>query len=191
MKKILIIMPMLAAAVFLSGCSDGGKSPAVKETVETKESSQDSLIGSLKDAIGLGKKMECVSKEDGMETRSYIDGTKYKAVSETKEGKMVMVFDGKDFHMWNEKTKEGFVMTKSCIDGLNKGVSKMEGAEDVSGDGNFRSTEEIIAEESLDNCKETGPIDFTVPTDVKFVDQCELMKNIPADLGDLQIPARL
>ena len=185
-------MSILAAVVFLSGCSGSGETPAATEvggTAPDKKQEAAGVIGSLKDAIGLGKKMECVSQDANGETKVYIDGTKYKSTSVVPEGNMVMVFDGQDFRIWNEKTKQGFIMTKVCMEELNKNMPEADGPGNLPKNDNFQSTEDVVAEESLDNCKETGPIDFTVPADVEFIDQCELMKNIPAGIKDLQIPA--
>jgi len=194
MKKFLIILPMAVAAVFLSGCGNAPVATESGNAVPTQKQEADksgivgSAIGSLKDAIGLGKKMECVSKDASGETKAYIDGMKYKAVSATPEGNMISIFDGADFHTWNEKTKQGFVMTKACMDELSERLPKTDGTDNVSGNNNLQTTEDVIADESMDNCKETGPIDFTIPSDVKFVDQCELLKNIPANLKDFKIP---
>ncbi len=192
MKKTLLALTVVAT-FFLSGCSNGDQVSVMKESAGVldvaTQGSAGSVVSSLKDAIGLGKKMECVSKDADGETKAYIDGSKYKSASITKDGTMISVFTGEDFYMWNEKTKEGLVMTKVCTDELNRSVPKVGGVDNSSINTEFQTTEDIVAEESIDNCKETGSIDFTIPTDVKFIDQCEMMKNIPASVKDFKIPA--
>jgi len=189
MKKLLVIVPMFAAAILLSGCGKSAEAPAAKDAGVVKQDAGSSIVGSLKDAIGLGKKMACTSKDANGETTAYIDGQKYKAVSATKEGNMIMIFNGTDFYTWNEKTKQGFVMTKACTDELNKNLPKTD-ANSAVPENDFQSTDKVVADESMNNCKETGAIDFTIPTDVKFIDQCEMMKAIPANLKDLKIPGQ-
>lgn len=198
-KKIVIgavvVVVIILAAVFLS---KRGSAPTAtekgKNVSTTKESKTDAIVGSLKDAIGLGKKMTCVSKDASGDTTAYIDGQKYKAVTVTTEGNMISLFTGEDFYSWNEKTKQGFKMTKACTDELNKDLPKTDPS--AIEEDNFVTTEDIIAEETNnDDCKETTvSVDFSIPSGVNFTDQCELMKNIqnniPANLKDLQIPGQ-
>ncbi|MFA6973762.1 MAG: hypothetical protein WC238_03445 [Parcubacteria group bacterium] len=198
-KKIVIgavvVVVIILAAVFLSKRSSA---PTVtekgKDASIAKESKTDAIVGSLKDAIGLGKKMTCLSKDASGDTTAYIEGKKYKAVTVTPEGDMISLFTGEDFYSWNEKTKQGFKMTKACTDELSKNLPKAD--PNATTEDNFVTTEDIIAEETYNNdCKETTmAVDFSIPKDVSFMDQCELLKNlqnnIPANLKDLQIPGQ-
>lgn len=182
-KKSFIIIPaVVLATVFLSGC--GSKS---SETGKTQEGS--SIVGSLKEAVGLGKKMTCTSKDASGDTTAYIDGKKYKSVTATSEGTMVAIFTGEDFYGWNEKTKEGFKMTKACTDELSKDVP--ESAEEAAeAEDDFITTEDIVEEGGFDNdnCKETTEkVDFNIPSDVKFIDQCEFIKTLQAEMPALEV----
>lgn len=186
----MIIVPIIVVAIAV-GIYLTKKDATVPEengNVEKNVGSKtESVIGSLKDAIGLGKKMECVYKEGDMESKTYIDGTKYKSVTSTPEGEMISVFDGSDFYGWNIKTKEGYVMKKSCMEELAKAMPATEEGEN-SNPADFETTEDIVEGTPMDNCKETGSIDFTIPKDINFVDQCEMMKNLTNSLKDFKMP---
>ena len=186
----MIIVPIVVVAIVAGIYLTKKDAPATTEkgNVEKNVGSEtESIIGSLKDAVGLGKKMECVYKDAESETRTYIDGMKSKSVTTSKEGEMISIFDGNDFYGWNTKTKEGYVMKKSCMEELAKTMPVTEEGEN-SNPADFETTEDIIEDTSMDNCKETGAIDFTIPKDINFVDQCEMMKNLTNSLKDFKMP---
>jgi len=193
MKKTWIGVALVVVLAIIAGVfffTKKGETPVTKEkgtASKVVESAKDSVVGSLKDAIGLGKKMECVYKDAEGDVKTYIDGGKYKSVITTKEGEMVSIFDGSDFYGWNTKTKEGYVMKKTCMEELAKNVPKVEGTEN-SNPADFETTEDIVEDVSMNNCKETGSVDFSIPKDVKFVDQCEMMKNLTNSLKDFKMP---
>lgn len=194
MKKSLVVVVAVVILAIIAGIfffTKNGEAPATKEeksaTEKVMEDAKDSVIGSLKDAIGLGKKMECVYKDGNFESKTYIDGMKYKSITTSSEGEMISVFDGSDFYGWNTKTKEGYVMKKTCMEELSKNVPKVEGGEN-SNPADFETTEDIVEDTPMDNCKETGAIDFTIPKDISFVDQCEMLKNLSNSLKDFKIP---
>ena len=191
MKKVLmIIVPIILVAIAAGIYLTKKDAPVATEKGNVEKnvgSKTESVIGSLKDAVGLGKKMECVYKEGESEVKTYIDGMKSKSVIASKEGEMISIFDGNDFYGWNVKTKEGYVMKKTCMEELAKNVPKVEGGEN-SNPADFETTEDILKDTSMDKCKETGSIDFTIPKDINFVDQCEMMKNLTNSLKDFKMP---
>lgn len=189
MIALPIILVAVVAGIFLF--SKKGEAPVTEEkkgaVEKVVEDAKDSVIGSLKDAVGLGKKMECAYVEGDTEVKTYIDGMKYKSVIVSKEGEMISIFDGNDFYGWNAKTKEGYVMKKSCMEELAKTMPATEEGEN-SNPADFETTEDVVEDTPLDKCKETGAIDFTIPKDINFVDQCEMLKNLTNSLKDFEIP---
>lgn len=189
-KALMIIVPIIVVAIAAGIYLTKKDSPVATEKGNVEKnvgSKTESVIGSLKDAIGLGKKMECTYTEGEAEVRTYIDGMKSKSIIASKEGEMISVFDGNDFYGWNAKTKEGYVMKKSCMEELAKTMPKTEEGEN-SNPADFETTEDIVEDTSMDNCKETGAIDFTIPKDINFVDQCEMLKNLTNSLKDFKMP---
>ncbi|EKE11842.1 MAG: hypothetical protein ACD_15C00014G0001 [uncultured bacterium] len=196
MKKAWIILPIMAGAVFLGGCGKKDEAPKATEknnSVEEKsagakkENVSDRIAGGLKDLLSMGKTMECVSLENGVETKVYIKGEKYKSVTKSKETSMVGIFDSEAFYGWDTKTKAGTKMTMACIKDLEKNMPKSAEAKDEE---IFSSADELIEEEAKnDNCKEASEdVDFSIPTDISFVDQCAMLKGISENMKDFQIP---
>ena len=186
---VIVVLAAIAGAFFFTKKSEmpattGGNKGTVEKAVE---GAKDSIVGSLKDAVGLGKKMECTYKDAESETKTYIDGMKYKSVTTSKEGEMISIFNGEDFYGWNSKTKEGYVMKKACMEELAKNMPKVEGQE-ASNPADFETTEDVMEDFSMDKCKEAGSVDFSIPKDINFVDQCEMLKNLSNSLKDFKMP---
>lgn len=202
MKKflplVLVVIVFIGAGFYIrtkqsvlqpSGTSGGGSplSDAVSGIGE-----KIGIVSSIKDAIGLGKRMKCTysAPDDTGKMGSstiVVDGEKYKFIAEANGEKSYGVFDGDMQYMWEGKTKQGIKMSKACTDELEK----------LSGTNNAVSAPETPQsfEESFDGgqgvkCEPTSE-DFSVPTDVKFVDQCTILQETMKSLGGLknQIPA--
>lgn len=195
MKKTLIILSVLVGAIFLGGC--GNSNPATEtigenQTIPSGAPGSDigSKVGaaanSLKDLVGMGKKMECDSTDNGVTTKIFIEGTKYKSTTESKEFSMTGIFDGDTFYSWNTKTKAGTKMTMACMQEIGKDMPKAEGKDNSE----ITSTDKLIEEQAKkNNCKETAEnIDFTLPSDISFVDQCAMMKGMTQNLKDMKLP---
>lgn len=191
MKKTFIILPILAGIIFLGGCGNSNQAtPTTGEKISEadKGSNAGSVVESLKDMVGMGKKMVCVSTIDGVETKTYIEGKKYKATITSKEIKMMSIFDGETFYSWDSKTKAGTKMTMVCMEELGKNMPKTAaGANDNS---EVASTDKLIESEDGKNCSETSEaVDFNIPTDVNFVDQCLMLQNMTKNMPKGELPA--
>lgn len=139
------------------------------------------VISSIKDAIGLGKKMKCTSvTPDGSGNQSsstiFVDGKKYKFSAEANGEISYGIFDGETQYMWSGNTKQGLKMTKACIDELSKAVPQNGSDNTLSTPETPQDFEDSFGGGAGVNCEPTSE-DFSIPTDVKFVDQCEMMKN--------------
>jgi hypothetical protein len=81
---------------------------------------------------------------------------------------MLTVFDGATTYSWDITTKQGTRMTKDCAEEMKKNAPIAEGEKEVDTIEEFLDTEA-----GRTGCKETTEnVDFSVPTDVNFVDQC-------------------
>ena len=191
MKKIFLILPIMAGAIFLGGCGNNNQVvPITGENINDvdKGNNTGSVAESLKDMVGMGKKMMCVSTIDGTETKTYIEGKKYKATITSKEIEMMSIFDGETFYSWDSKTKAGTKMTMTCMEELGKNIPKTAtGANDNS---EVASTDKLIESEDGKNCSETSEtVDFNIPTDVNFVDQCLMLQNMTKNMPKGELPA--
>lgn len=97
-----------------------------------------------------------------------------------------MINDTKYLYVWDDKTKQG---SKTAIPTEEETKAMAEKAKEYQS--NIPTTPTLESQADYDNLKDEGyTIDcksdnvedsvFTVPTDVKFIDPTEMMKNIPA-----------
>lgn len=196
MKKISLLTLGLVLVLGLSGCGKVDKSNVNKnseadlaknqESVVANEESNKgemSMVDKLKNSISSGKKMKCTYKmtdENGStEVVTYMQGDKYKSEIIIGGMKTASVFDGDIMYSWVSGQKTGTKMTMDCINGLDiKGETETE--TDTVPENIPESEDEFVDTlnnaENL-NCEDADDIDFTVPSDVDFVDQCEMLKS--------------
>ncbi len=138
-----------------------------------------SLVSSLKDAIGLGQKMQCTytikSNDTSVTSRASVDGQKFRSETEINGMKMFMLSDGETQYMWNSASQQGFKMDKACLESLKSSVP-----ESAQGTGNpapqagdYQATLDTATNVS---CEPTASVDFSLPMGVSFVDQCAMME---------------
>ena len=144
------------------------------------ETKTEGVVSSIKDAMGLGQKMACTYKVDmnGQEyiSKVFVDGEKYKADSVVAGIATHALYDGQNQYVWTEGTKQGFKMSKTCLDEFKNQM----GQAPSTGTGSMKEAVEDYAKtfESAKNvsCEPATTADFSVPADVVFTDQCEMMK---------------
>lgn len=198
MKKLSFITLGLFLALILSGCGSVQKSNDNNNKTNSeleelgfqenqnngaKESGENGIVAKIKNAISAGKKMKCtykMSDESGdTEVITYIQGDKYKTEIILGQMKTLSIFDGDVMYSWSEGQKTGTKMEMDCIDSLDiKGETESEAV-----------TENAVATEDQDdfvktlseadnlNCEDAGDVNFDVPSDITFVDQCEMLKS--------------
>lgn len=191
MKKLILIIAIVLVLVlgwFVFFGSKDAVSPTTSsdnKQITTQDSGalpvaeKNSVISSIKDAMGLGKKMKCTysaaTATNGDSSTVFIDGQKYKFTSEANGEKISGIFDGETQYMWTMgATKQGFTMTKACIEELGK--ARGQTGEDANTPASqniadfFDDAKNIV-------CEVSEGEDFSIPTDITFIDQCEMMKN--------------
>ncbi|GBE16351.1 hypothetical protein BMS3Abin15_00165 [bacterium BMS3Abin15] len=186
MKKVFIVVSIVLAVLVVAGCKHDKKTEEVKKQ-ETVMDKAKSAAMNIKDAIAGGKSMECevkVSSEGNMVISKFsVRGEKSRSEMETGVGKRITIFDGKTVHSWNEATKEGIVNDSDCLEGLETSVPEED---DNDNDyPTYKSSEEIAENAPETVCQPVGSIDFSIPTDVNFIDQCEMIKQMQESLKNL------
>lgn len=187
MTKKLKIVAVVVGILFLAGCgnkavekNENKNAGETKNQEKEKEKNQNGIVSSIKDAMGLGKEMKCSYKiksgEDEMEMTTYIKGKKYRGETKIAGNTQKMIFNEDAMYSWSEKEKKGMKMTKACTDELAKNAPKSE-------DNELPEAMDFSAENAFDNamdvkCVPNSGTDFSVPSDVEFVDQCEMLKGI-------------
>jgi len=193
MKKIFLGMLVFAFAFTLSAC--GKKAPEVLPGAEnaptqTQENptADSGVISSIKDAMGLGKKMECTYADNlngaALSAVVQVDGKNYKSVSDLNGKKIYSVMKDGVMYSWGEIS--GIPATKidlSCLQDLKKNLPPSQQAASPDQDPlkSFDNATKV-------SCKPAGNIDISVPSDVQFQDQCEMMKGLTKQLKDIKVP---
>lgn len=176
------IAAIAVGVLVLAGC--GSKPTVENNETQNQEINSSGIISSIQDAITSGQAMKCTYAtidENGGEfmATTYVEGKKYKSETETTETVQRAIFDGETMYSWSEKQKQGMKIDKNCAEELKKSAPQESVTQipDASGEKTFDSA--VNAE-----CAPAGKIDFSIPEDVTFVDQCkmlkDLMKNIPS-----------
>ncbi|MFZ2975024.1 MAG: hypothetical protein WA055_00140 [Candidatus Moraniibacteriota bacterium] len=197
MKKTKVVL-LAVGILLLAGC---GNKPADKAgemkaenkssvTTETK-AEKGGVISSIKDAMGLGKEMKCAYKFKGeagdITSTAYVNGKKYKAESTVMGKKQIVIFDEEAMYSWAEGEKTGMKMTTVCMKEMEKNIPKDQGGSEPMADS-------ISDEEYFDNatdvkCEAYSGTDFSIPKDITFTDQCEMLKNMMNNLpSGMDIP---
>lgn len=189
MKKffsiVLVLIILIGVGFFIRG----------KRTVQTLEKQENSVVlpqvtpstgekvgtvSSIKDAIALGRKMKCTyATPDGGGNQGFsmivVYGQKYKFTTEVNGEKTYGSFDGNTQYTWSDKTKQGLMMTKSCIEELSKSVSSDGNSGSFTMPGTVQDFGKSFGDMQGVKCEPTDE-DFSIPTDVRFIDQCKMMK---------------
>lgn len=192
MKKIAIAIFAIGAVVLVSGCAKKGteNNNQGNSKKETAKEETGGVINSIKDAIGLGKKMECsYTYKEGNEsftTKTYIEGKKYKGESEAMGKKQMMVFDGETMYMWNPEDKKGTKWEQKCIEELNKDNKKEDSSAPKPTEEDIKDASEAFADAMDVKCTPVDSIDFSVPSDIVFSDMCEQLKAMQEKFKDME-----
>lgn len=203
MKKILLLTVVLLIAITLSGCSGSKDQTQVSAPTEdgvSQEISMDDskeggngIFNSIKEALISEKALECtfISSEDGLdaEVKSYVQGDKYKSEFMIDGKKNNSVFDGKVSYSWEEGSAQGVKIDMECLDMINDDVDEVVEVNEEVEDTEEGAMEMFEGAQNVE-CSEIKEIDFTIPSDVNFIDQCEMLKKQQELIKELdgQIP---
>lgn len=189
MKKTKIIL--FAVGLFLlAGCGNKPQdtSGAAEKNKTEKEDSGGGIVSSIKDAMNLGKNMECVytTEVDGKEIKSVMqtDGKNFKSTSEIDGKKMYSIMKDEVSYTWGEGVPVASKLAMSCMKELEKDMPKTEGEASK-----IQDPKEAFDEASDVSCKPISSIDLNIPTDVEFQDMCEMMKGMANSFKDMKLPA--
>jgi len=190
----IVIVIIVAVAVFvLSKKNDDQKQLRENESASSEETmrntddaeikTEDSFTEKILNMMDGGKTISCTYTSDGadessVKTTVFMEGEKkYKMAIDTElAGKQYVLSDGNVMWSWNDSQKQGYVTDLSCIKELNKQSGDISEKSDIAEDYQYDSNDEIIAQDPDMKCEETSQIDFSLPKDITFTDQCALLK---------------
>lgn len=187
MKKTLLGVVIVGAAFVLSGC---GKTAVTNQDVAQNSQGATpagSVVNSIKDAMGLGKKMECVytTQINGKEIKStmQIDGKNFKSFSEIDGRKMYSVMKDEVSYTWGDGIPMASKLSMSCI----KDLPKPEGEKSVSEA--VQDPEKAFDGATNVVCNPIASVDISVPSNIQFQDMCEMMKGMLDATKNIKVPA--
>lgn len=181
---------VIVGAVFvLSGCAKPGAVDQSTAQNQQNNSSKGSVVTSIKEAMGLGKKMECVytTKIDGKEIKATMqtDGKNFKSSSEINGRKMYSVMKDNVSYTWGEGIPMASKLSMDCI----KDLPKPEGQESNSSVEDMQNPEKAFDGATNVVCNPVASVDVSVPNDVEFQDMCEMLKGFANMAKDMKVPS--
>lgn len=189
MKKIFLSAVVVCSALVFSGCGSQKETQTPVQPVEKSAPTENGgVVNSIKEAIGLGSKMKCTStSKDGEVSVAYVQGKKFKAVSDVEKKKENVIFDGETTYFWVEGETKGFKMATSCLESLKTNLPEQQ--QNLITDAVPNIEEEIENSDEKSSCVPAGDVDFNIPSNVVFEDQCEIMKKTFESLSNVSLPA--
>ncbi len=192
--------------MLLSGCQkkqeDNSKKNANNQTVQQNknesngsnnhQSTTNKLSENIQKLFQSGKKIKCVYHDSeigsGFTVTTYIDSSNnhYRTEFTDDQGKKnITIFDGNVMYTWQEGTNMGTKMSQDCIKEL-RGSSDSEPVTEDEKDEEPTDIKEKLSLFQDVQCSPTNNVDLTLPTNVKFVDQCEMLKKQQEALKGMQ-----
>ena len=198
MKKILIFSLLIVVGFAFAGCgkkqsNESGQNQKTSQSQQAEGENnkagkklsdvmkQGEYVGKqIQEALQRKERLKCTYRisdnEEEMLTEVYMEGEKYRSKMTDGKEEMISIFDGKVHYNWTTSTKKGMKMDSSCLEELQV-PDDAEQVEDIDQEiDSYKTTDEILDQELEMSCDKTGTIDFAPPTDVEFIDQCEMLK---------------
>ena len=189
MKKTSYLLVLAAVVLIFSGC---GKKSETNQTGDSSqgESTGSQVVSSIKDAMGLGKKMECTYETgtgaDKVISKVWTEGKKYRGEMTVAGKKENTLFDGSDLmYSWSDGSATGTKISISCMKEISDTFSKQDPtASDAT-------PPEDLGENAFDNapeanCQPVSAVDFSLPSEITFTDQCAQFKTQMEGLKKMQ-----
>lgn len=156
---------------------DGSRGTSSEEMKPSIPAEKESLLGNALEAFKSGKKMKCsVRAADGSETSFSSEGKKFKSVAMVNGSRYATIFDGTTYYSWDDKTKQGVKFTEACMKDFTETFAKNAPKDSPIQSNPADTPENVLKDTANTSCELVATIDFSVPSDIKFLDQCETMK---------------
>mgnify|MGYP003394462052 CR=1 FL=1 len=165
---VVVVLVVVLGLYFFMGRGDGNKAVNGGSAV-------------IQNVLGAGKQMQCTYSigegEQLAETSVVIDNEKFMSTTDMADIKSYSLFDGSTQYTWTSKDKNGFKMSNSCLEDMKKlgGNMTLEDALLPPNGVQAKDMKDVFSFASNANC-EAADVSITVPSDIVFTDQCELMK---------------
>ncbi len=155
------------------GVDDQTVSPVTQQIPDQKK---DGVIASIKEAMGLGTAMQCsyaVGTDQSTQAQVVVEGEKFKTTTVMQDMTIYGLFDGEAQYTWTSKDKQGMKMTKDCMNQMTDAVKDMAKPAGTTPTRDMR--EELDLAKNV-SCQPATEVDWSLPQDVVFTDQCAMMQ---------------
>lgn len=150
-----------------------GKASEVVDGFEEVEDSE--ILPEENDKIDCLYSLEDEDTSEQIEAHVFFDGEKYRSIVNASSGRNYSIFDGENYYAWSEATKKGLKMSKACLGEIGDEEAETDSDNDLDFD-SYQSAESLFNKKSKVSCVEANQVDFDIPEDVEFFDQCEMLK---------------
>lgn len=189
MAKIIggIILVLVVGGAFFLWQGKSATAP-ITETVDTTPTETETglnesgvgMIASIKDAMGLGKTLQCTYALNeggatmGMMSTVMVDGEKFKSTTVMKDMTMYALFDGENQYTWMSNSKEGMKMSKACLAKMTDTVKNLPQSPAAPSQPKNVSKDFEMAKNV--QCEVSGSVDLSLPVGITFTDQCAIVE---------------
>jgi hypothetical protein len=154
--------------------------PVAKNEMGGQVTEGTSMVSSLKEAIGLGKKLQCtfvMSEGDKQVVSSmFIEGSKVKSTTAVGDMTMYSLMDGENQYSWTSASKTGMKFSKACLEKLQASVKDMSKPAGASTPAEPQDMQKAFDMAKNVKCEPAAGADFTIPKDITFTDQCAMLE---------------
>jgi hypothetical protein len=185
---VVVLVLVIVLALFLwmkrggnEGMAETGGENMKEAVSEMKEAvGEKSMVASIKDAMGLGQKMQCTyamsEGESAVESTVFVDGDKFKSTTVVGGMTIHALFDGENQYSWTSATKTGMQMSKACLEKMQDSVKDMTKPSTTPAPTEPQDMEKAFDMAKNVKCQPATGADFTVPKDITFTDQCAMIE---------------
>ena len=152
---------------------------ATEETVSGVMMEEKGMVSSIKEAMGLGQKMQCTyamnEGKESVESTVTIDGSKFKSVTVMENMTVYALFDGENQYSWTSESQTGMQMSKTCLEKMQDSVKDMTNPTETAAT-TPQNMEKAFEMAKNVKCEPASDSDFALPKDVIFTDQCAVLE---------------
>lgn len=186
----VIVVAVVGFFLWQKGSNDSaGVAENMKQSMEVVEE-KSGVVSSIKDAMGLGKKMQCTySLESGgesVESTVMVNGDRYQSTTVTENGMIYGLFDGETQYVWTSTTKTGLKTDKTCMQELKNAVKDLPETSAALIMPKVGDAEVAFNMAKNVSCTPFTGVELSVPKDVTFTDQCVLAKQSLETMKQMQ-----
>jgi len=182
MKNVLIIGLLTLS---LTGCSlfdQNKKSDQPKQNTQNANNQTNEIVSAMQS----GKKMQCTytdnSQKSAVTSTVFIDGAKFKTIMNIDGKEAYSMFDGNTNYSWGMVEEQGFKITKDCMQTMQTETQSPEAPSQANTD-QFMQADDFYEAFNV-KCSPINNIDFSLPTNIKFIDACETINAMSQNAED-------